>query len=56
MTVPCVSILVERGRVHLHAAYFDVATGLLSVFDPETEIFGSVAGAGNTRLFAQPRV
>ena len=33
MTFPCVSILVERGRLALHAAYFGVATGELSVFD-----------------------
>lgn len=55
MTFPCVRILVERRRLHLHAAYFDVATGLLSVFDPETKTFGSLAGANHTRLFAQPR-
>ncbi len=55
MTFPCVRILVERGRLHLHAAYFGVATGLLSVFDPETKTFASIAGAGHSRLFAQPR-
>jgi carbonic anhydrase len=55
MTFPCVRILVERKRLHLHAAYFGVATGLLSVFDPETRTFGSVAGANHSRLFAQPR-
>ncbi len=55
MTFPCVRILVERRRLHLHAAFFDVATGLLSVFDPETKTFGSLAGANHTRLFAQPR-
>ena len=55
MTFPCVRILVERRRLYLHAAYFDVATGLLSVFDPETRTFGSLAGANHTRLFAQPR-
>lgn len=55
MTFPCVRILVERGRLHLHAAYFGVATGLLSVFDPETKTYASIAGAGHTRIFAQPR-
>jgi carbonic anhydrase len=55
MTFPCVRILVERKRLHLHAAFFDVATGLLSVLDPETRMFGSVAGAGHSRMFAQPR-
>jgi carbonic anhydrase len=55
MTFPCVRILVERGRLNLHAAHFDVATGLLSVFDPETKTFASVAGAEHSRMFAQPR-
>jgi carbonic anhydrase len=55
MTFPCVRILVERKRLHLHAAFFDVATGLLSVLDPETRTFGSVAGASHSRMFAQPR-
>ncbi len=55
MTFPCVRILVERGRLQLHAAYFDVASGLLSVFDRETKTFASVAGAEHSRLFAQPR-
>jgi carbonic anhydrase len=55
LTFPCVRILVERKRLHLHAAFFDVATGLLSVLDPETRTFGSVAGAGHSRMFAQPR-
>jgi carbonic anhydrase len=55
MTFPCVRILAERKRLLLHAAYFDVATGLLSVLDPETRTFGSVAGAGHSRMFAQPR-
>lgn len=55
MTFPCVRILVERKRLQLHAAYFDVATGLLSVLDPETKTFASVAGASHSRLFAQPR-
>ncbi len=39
MTFPCISILVERGRLHLHAAYFGVATGDLSVYDPELKAF-----------------
>ena len=55
MTFPCVRILVERKRLHLHAAHFDVATGMLSVFDPETKIFSSVADAGHSQSFAQPR-
>jgi carbonic anhydrase len=37
MTFPCVRILVERGRLALHGAYFGVATGELSVLDPSGE-------------------
>ncbi|HLL27180.1 MAG TPA: carbonic anhydrase [Xanthobacteraceae bacterium] len=55
MSFPCVRILAERGKLHLHAAHFAVATGLLSVFDPETKSFASIAGAEHSRLFAEPR-
>jgi carbonic anhydrase len=55
MTFPWIRTPVERGHLHLHAAHFDVATGLLSVFDPQTETFASIAGAEHSRLFAQPR-
>jgi carbonic anhydrase len=40
MTFPCVRILVERGRLTLHGAYFGVATGVLMVRDPQTGAFG----------------
>jgi carbonic anhydrase len=39
MTFPCVKILVERGKLQLHGAYFGVATGVLMVRDPETGEF-----------------
>ena len=39
MTFPCVRILVERGRLQLHGAFFGVATGVLMVRDPETGTF-----------------
>ncbi len=55
MTFPCVRILVERGKLHLHAAYFAVGTGLLSVRDPETGVFASVAGAQHMKMFDEPR-
>lgn len=42
MTFPCVRILVERGRLQLHGAYFGVATGRLLVRDPETGVFAPV--------------
>lgn len=39
MTFPCVRILVERGHLQLHGAYFGVATGMLLVRDPKTGEF-----------------
>ena len=45
MTFPCVRTLVERGKLQLHAAYFAVGSGLLSVRDPQTGVFEPLAGA-----------
>lgn len=42
MTFPCVSILVERGKLTLHGAYFGVATGQLLVRDPATGGFEAI--------------
>jgi len=42
MTFPCVRVLVERGRLHLHGAYFGVANGRLLVRDPGTGRFEPV--------------
>lgn len=42
MTFPCVRILVERGKLQLHGAYFGVATGRLLVRDPQTGQFEPV--------------
>jgi carbonic anhydrase len=39
MTFPCIHTLVERGRLHLHGAYFGIATGVLMVRDPQTGAF-----------------
>ena len=39
MTFPCVRILVERGKLHLHGAYFGIGTGVLMVRDPQTGEF-----------------
>jgi carbonic anhydrase len=39
MTFPCIKILVERGKLKLHGAFFGVATGVLMVRDPETGAF-----------------
>lgn len=55
MTFPCVKILVERGKLELHAAYFGVATGQLSVHDKATGRFEPVAAEDHARLFEQPR-
>jgi carbonic anhydrase len=55
MTFPCVRILVERGKLKLHAAYFGVATGDLSVYDPATKRFERVAPDKHAKAFAEPR-
>jgi carbonic anhydrase len=43
MTFPFVRARVERQDLELHAAYFDVATGLMSVFNRGTGAFTTVA-------------
>ncbi len=43
MSFPCVRILVERGKLRLHGAYFGVASGRLLVRDPETGRFEPIA-------------
>jgi carbonic anhydrase len=56
MTFPCVKILVERGKLTLHGAYFGVATGRLSVRDEATGEFRQVAPEEYGRMFsAVPR-
>jgi len=42
MTFPCVKILVERGKLKLHGAFFGVAQGSLSLRDPVTGEFHDV--------------
>ncbi len=42
MTFPCVRILVERGKLQLHGAYFGVASGKLLVRNAETGEFRPV--------------
>ena len=54
MTFPCVKILVERGKLHLHAAYFGVATGDLSVFDPAAKRFERVGWDKHLMSFPGP--
>ena len=55
MTFPCVRILVERGKLKLHAAYFGVSTGDLSVYDPASGQFERVAAEEYAKAFAEPR-
>jgi len=52
MTFPCVRILVERGKLALHGAYFGVATGRLSVLDEASGMFKQVAADDYADLFA----
>jgi carbonic anhydrase len=54
-TFPCVRILHERGRLQLHAAYFGVATGSLSIYDEGSRSFRAVAPEQHAKVFAQPR-
>jgi carbonic anhydrase len=42
MTFPCVRILVERGTLALHGAYFGIAAGRLLVRDPATGQFAPI--------------
>jgi carbonic anhydrase len=43
MTFPCIKILVERGKLQLHGAYFGVAAGDLFVLDPDSKEFRPAA-------------
>ena len=45
MTFPCINILAERGKLHLHGAYFGVARGSLSVLDQASGEFATVNGS-----------
>ena len=42
MSFPCVQMLVERGKLQLHGAYFGVAEGSLFVLDKAAKEFKSV--------------
>mgnify|MGYP003576578865 CR=1 FL=1 len=43
-TFPCISTLESKGRLHLHGAYFAVATGVLMLLDPQTGQFVPAVG------------
>ena len=55
MTFPCVNILVERGKLQLHAAYFGVAAGTLAVLDGASGEFVHVAAEEHAKIFNAPR-
>lgn len=55
MTFPCVRILVERGKLQLHAAYFGVATGDLWVYSPDSGRYERVAADKHAQAVASPR-
>jgi carbonic anhydrase len=55
MTFPCVKILAERGKLQLHAAYFGVAAGTLSVLDRESGTFVRVGAEEHAEIFNAPR-
>jgi carbonic anhydrase len=42
MTFPCINVLVGRGKLQLHGAYFGVAEGSLSVLDHDSGEFREV--------------
>jgi carbonic anhydrase len=48
MTFPCIRILVERGKLALHGAYFGIAAGRLLLRDPATGRFEPIADAPPT--------
>jgi carbonic anhydrase len=41
-TFPCIKLLESKGRLALHGAYFDIATGTLAVFNQATGTFAAV--------------
>jgi carbonic anhydrase len=49
LTFPCVRILAERGKLALHGAYFDVATGRLAVLDRSNGNFSEIEEGGRAR-------
>jgi carbonic anhydrase len=55
MTFPCIRILVERGTLQLHAAYFGVATGALSIHDRDSGTVRPVAPAQHKSALETPR-
>lgn len=42
LTFPCVKTQVERGKIKLHGAWFDISSGELFIMDPATGTFAPV--------------
>jgi carbonic anhydrase len=55
MTFPWVKMLAESGRLALHAAYFGVATGMLSIYDRASGTFRPVTPGRHAETFSTPR-
>lgn len=55
MTFPWVKILADHGKLSLHAAYFGVASGELSVLDRARGEFRHVAAEEHAKAFRAPR-
>lgn len=55
MTFPWVKILADHGGLSLHAAYFGVASGELSVLDRTSGAFRRVAAEQHAKAFQTPR-
>ena len=52
---PCVQTLEARGKLHLHGAYFEVASGRLQALDEASGAFVTVAAESHAAAFAAPR-
>ena len=55
MTFPCVQILVGRGKLQLHGAYFGIASGRLLVRDAPSGRYEPVADGEGARALPQLR-
>jgi carbonic anhydrase len=55
MTFPYVRQRVAAGELQLHAAYFGVASGDLSIYDPAAREFARVAAEKHAKAFPEPR-
>lgn len=52
---PCVKTLEDRGKLHLHGAYFGVMDGRLLVYDAARDAFERVAGDLHAAALQAPR-